>query len=153
MRFSTRTFIVLTALSAAFAASSAEGVEPVLEPGLWRTTVNSTTNGKPDPVQDFEECLGEQLKDLGAYFAPQLENPGDVDVKCERVKLPSKDRTVSYRMQCRGPGLTVEALTGVTVKNSGHFTVTLQIKSRTEEESALVVGKAEGRRIGACPGK
>lgn len=153
MRFSPRVFISIIGLSTAFAASSATGAQPALEPGMWRITLTTTTNGKPDPAQDSKECLGEELKDLAAYFAPQLENVENAEVKCERTQQPSKDREVSYRLQCRGAGLTVNALTSVTIQNPRHFTVTLRIDSRTPQESALVVGKGEGRRIGACAGK
>jgi hypothetical protein len=46
-------------------------------------------------------------------------------------------------MHCRGAGFTVDALTGVTVKNSRHFTVTIQTHSRTADESATVVAKGK----------
>ena len=45
--------------------------QTVLEPGLWRVTVNSTTNGRPEAEQDDQVCLEAELKDLGKYFAPE----------------------------------------------------------------------------------
>ena len=33
----------------------------------------STTNGKADPVQEQDECLRDELKDLASYFAPALD--------------------------------------------------------------------------------
>ncbi|MGQ0429923.1 MAG: DUF3617 domain-containing protein [Gammaproteobacteria bacterium] len=148
-----KAFIVAASLGTAFASPRAGGDDAVLEPGMWRLTLTSTTNGNPDPVQDFRQCLGEELKDLPAYFAPQLENPDNVELKCSRAQQPPTERELTYRMQCSGAGLTVDALTSVTIQDSHHFTVTLQINSRTEQESALVVGEGEGRWTGACPGK
>jgi hypothetical protein len=131
-----------------FATSNASSAQPALEPGLWRITVTSTTTGKPDPPQDSKQCLGEELQNLPAYFAPQLEGG---DAECERTQPPAKDRQLTYRMKCRGADFTVDALTGVTIQNSRHFTMTIQTQAQTAEESATVVAKGEGRRLGACP--
>ena len=150
MRCPAYAFVALASLVLVGTASSGTGSQPTLEPGMYRITFNSTSNGKPDPAQESSQCLGEELKDLAGYFAPQLE---EADATCERERQPSKDRDVTYHMQCRGTGLTLDALTGVTVENTRHFTVTMRIETQTNKESALVVGKGEGRRTGACPVK
>lgn len=150
MRFFASLFIAMTGLVSVFAASSAFADQPALEPGMYRIMFNSTTNAKADPPQDIKQCLGEELKDLVGYFAPRLE---DVEAKCERTRQPSKDREVLYRMQCSGAGITIDALTGATIENSRHFTITMRVQTRTKQESALVIGKGEGHLIGACPGK
>ncbi len=150
MGFSARAFISIAGLITVFAVPSAAGAQVALEPGMWRITVTSTTNGKPDPAQDSQECLGEELKDLATYFAPQLEG---AEVECKRTRQPSEERKVNYRMQCSATGLTVDALTSVTVEDSRHFTVTMRINSRTPQESASVVAKGKGSWTGACPVK
>lgn len=145
MRFFARVLIV-----GLFLASAAACAQPALEPGMWRITVTSTTNGKPDPDQTSEQCLGKELKDIASYFAPQLEG---VKAECKRRRQPSEDRKLAYRMQCSGAGFTVDALTSVTVESSRHFTVAMRINTRTGQESAIVVGKGEGHRTGACAGQ
>lgn len=150
MRCSALTFVAIASLVLVLAASSATGTQPALEPGMWRITLTSTTNGKADPAQESTQCLGEELKDLAGYFAPQLE---EADATCERERQPSKDRGVTYRMHCRGTGLTVDALTGATIEDARHFTVTMRIETRTPNESALVIAKGKGRRTGTCPEK
>jgi hypothetical protein len=125
--------------------------QPSLEPGVWRVTVTSTTNGKPDPNQDSKECLRDELKDLAAYFAPQLE---EAKASCTRTRQPSEDpKNVAYRMQCSGEGFTVDALTSVVIEDARHFTVSMRIHSKTSQESAVVVAKGDARWTGACPGK
>ena len=52
--------------AAALGAGFARAAEPEMDPGNWKLHVASTTNGKPEPVQDTQECLGDELKDLGA---------------------------------------------------------------------------------------
>lgn len=152
MRFAGGVLVAIVGVVSVFASSSAACAQTPLEPGVWRITVTSTTNGKPDPKQESKECLGDELKDLASYFAPQLEG---AKATCKRTRQPEKDRTVAYRMQCSGEGFTVDALTSVTVVNSRHFTMSIRTDSRAPGESAVVVAKGEGRRIGACapPGK
>jgi Protein of unknown function (DUF3617) len=123
------------------------GSLPKMEPGMWQITVTSTANGKPEPKQDFKVCLGEELKDLAAYFAPQLEG---VQATCKRTRQPEADRKLGYRMQCSGADFTVDALTSVTIENSRHFTMSMRTDSRAPGESAIVVTQGEGRWIGAC---
>lgn len=141
--------IVILGVTTMFAVASAD-TQPALEPGLWRITLKSTTNGKPDPDQDSKECLGEELKDIAAYFAPQLEG---VEAQCTRTRHPSNDpKILAYRMHCTGPGFTTNAETSVTVENPRRFRLNLRIDSRAEPESATVVAKGEGTWISACPG-
>jgi hypothetical protein len=147
MRFAAGVLVAIAGVVSVFAPPRAVCAQAALEPGIWRITVTSTTNGKPDPKQDLKECLGEELKALASYFAPQLEG---AKATCKRTRQPEVDRKVGYRMQCSGAGFTVDALTSITVENSRHFTMSIRMDSRTKRESAIVVAKGEGRRIGAC---
>jgi hypothetical protein len=116
---------------------------------MWKISVTSTTNGKSNPKEDTDQCLGEELKDLTSYFAPQLEG---AQADCTKTLQPSKDpNQVAYRMQCRGAGFTVDALTSVTFEDSRHFTMTMRIDSRAPQESAVVVANGDGQRTGTCP--
>jgi hypothetical protein len=134
--------------AAAFVACIAWAAQPELEPGNWKLHVVSTTNGRPEPVQNTEECLGDELKDLGAYFAPDLEG---VKAKCKRARLPSSDpKKLIFRMQCTGSGFTTDITTTTTIESSRHFTASMRINSKTKTESALVVADADARWVGAC---
>jgi len=135
---------------AALAVCTAWAAQPELEPGNWKLHVVSTTNGKPEPVQNTEECLRDELKDLGSYFAPSLEG---MKARCKKTRQPSSDpRKLDYRMQCSGSGFTIDAMITVTIENSRHFTASMRINSKTKRESAAVVADAEGRWAGACKG-
>ncbi len=141
-----RSFQFLAA--AAFAACTAWAATPELEPGNWKLHVVSTTNGKPEPVQNTEECLVDELKDLGAYFAPDLEG---VKAKCKKTRLPSSDpKKLIYRTQCTGSGFTTDITATVTIESSRHFTASLRMHTKTKTESALVVADADARWAGAC---
>ncbi len=123
-----------------------------LEPGSWKLKVSSTINGKPEPVQDSEECLGDELKDLAAYFAPSLEG---AKAQCKRAQRPTNDpRKLAYRIQCSGSGFTMNADTSVTIESPRRFTGTMRIASKTKTESAVVLADIEGNWTGPCkPGQ
>ena len=127
---------------------AAWAAQPELEPGNWKLQVSTTTNGKPEPVQSSQECLGDELKDLASYFAPELEG---VKAKCSKQRRPSKDpRQMAFRTRCAGGGFTSDIDATVTTESSRHFTATMRINSRTRTEAALVVANVEGRWAGAC---
>jgi hypothetical protein len=122
-----------------------------LEPGRWTLRVVSTTNGKQDAAQESEQCLGDELKDLGSYFAPQLQG---AEADCERAKESTDDsRKIVHRMHCTGADFTVAATTTVTIMDSRRFTASIQVDSKTPTGSSSVVADAEGRWTGACKAK
>ena len=125
--------------------------QTVLEPGMWRVTVNSTTNGQPQPPQDEEVCLEAELKDLAKYFSPEFEG---VQAKCKRAKQPTSDpNSLSYRMTCTGTAskFTSEVQSNVILVSATHFKLSLKMNTKTPKESALVVAEGEAKRIGPCP--
>ncbi len=111
--------------------------------------MESSVNGKPEPEENTEDCLrADQLKDLGAYFAPDLEG---VKAKCTRARKPSSDpRQLIYHMRCAGSGFTTEMDATVTIEGPRRFVAEIRMNSKTRKESALVLTKAEGRWTGAC---
>jgi Protein of unknown function (DUF3617) len=135
--------VACTAL-AAYAASA----QVQLEPGTWTLRVVTTTNGKADLVQNSEQCLGDELKNLGSYFAPQLEG---AEADCKRTQEPTGDpRKIVHRLECTGDGFTMAAATTVTLVDSRQFTANIRIDTKTQTESASVVADAEGRWTGVC---
>jgi hypothetical protein len=139
---------VLAAGMLAGAGASAETVE--LEPGLWRLDTATTTNGAADPAQHTQACLrSEELKDLGAYFTPVLE---EAEADCKTTQQSATDpRRLDYAMHCAGAGFTVDAKTDVTIESPRRFRANVRIETRTERESAVVVAEVEGNRAGECP--
>jgi len=120
---------------------------PALEPGNWMFSLRSVTDGKPEPAQTGEQCLGEQLKDPAAYFAPRVDNP---EAKCENKRLEPSPNTIEFGLRCQGPGYTVEGLTRVTIVDSRHFTIEARILTRSMTASRLVVSTGEALRTGNC---
>jgi uncharacterized protein DUF3617 len=140
---------ILFVLAAVVAGGNAWGAQAGLEPGNWKLKVASTVNGKPEPEQKTQDCLrADQLKDLGAYFAPDLEG---VKAKCTKAQQPTGDATkLAYKMRCTGSGFTMEMDAGVSIESPRHFVADIRMHTKTRKESALVVAKAEGRWDGAC---
>jgi len=146
-----RRLLVLATASAASATTLAQGQQQiVLTPGLWRVTATSTTNGKPEPDQDEEVCLDAELKDLGKYFAPELEG---VRAKCARTKRPTGSPNIhAYRLNCTGidSKFTTEMQTNVVIVSATHFKLNMRIDTKTPTETAVVLAEGESKRVGAC---
>ena len=139
----------MLALICLLVAGNAWGAQPGLEPGNWKLKVTSSVNGKPEPEQNTEDCLrAAQLKDLGAYFAPDLEG---VKAKCTKTQKPTGDATkLAYQMRCTGSGFTLNMDAGVSIESPRHFVADIRMHTKTKKESALVVAKAEARWDGPC---
>ena len=100
----------------------------VMEPGNWRLKTTSSTNGKAEPPQDQEECLGDELKDLNSYFAPELEG---VKAKCRRAQRKTLDKSIAYTMKCTGDKFTIEMESAVKIESPKRFTFPSRISSFT----------------------
>lgn len=118
-----------------------------MERGNWHITTHVTTNGKPEPVQVQDECLGDELKDLAAYFSPALEG---VNAKCDRTPRKAGANSIAYKMKCTGKGFTMESESEVIVQGPKKFIANLKMDTKTAKERAVVVAKAEGNHTGAC---
>ncbi len=109
--------------------------------------VETITNGKAEPPRTGEECLREELKDLGAFFKPKLEG---VEAKCETTRRSTSPKTITYRMNCRGPAFVMVGETRVTIEDSRRFTLNMQLQTRTMTKSVKMVSVGEALRTGAC---
>ncbi len=132
--------------TAAFSALSADA--PRLDPGNWRVRVTSITNGVADPAQDAQVCLGDELKDLAAYFSPELEG---VAARCTRTRLRSDDpRVILHRLRCAGKGFTYELEGRVTIVSPTRFTLSMRSLAKTATETGVVSAQGQGDHLGAC---
>jgi hypothetical protein len=116
-------------------------------PGNWNITTHVTTNGKVEPVQVQDECLKDELKDLAAYFAPNLEG---AQAKCDRVPQKAPANSIAYKMRCIGMGFTLDSESEVTILGPRRFTANLKMDTKTAKEHAVVIAKAEGNHTGPC---
>jgi hypothetical protein len=137
-------------LAVAIAAPACAAAQVKMEEGNWHITTKATTNGKPEPVQEQDECLRDELKDLAAYFAPALEG---VQADCKRTPQKTASGTIAYKMRCTGRGFTLEAQSEVKVAGPKEFTAMLKMDTKTSKERAVVVANAVGRHTGACKAK
>ena len=137
-------------LAAAMAVPGLALAQPKLDEGNWHITTRATTNGKPEPEQEQDECLRDELKDLAAYFSPSLEG---VQASCRRTPQKAPDGTIAYKMRCTGKGFTMDASSEVKIAGPREFTALLRMDTKTAKERAVVEARAEGRHTGACKPK
>lgn len=134
-------------LAAAMAMPGLALAQSKLDEGNWHITTRATTNGKPETVQEQDECLRDELKDLAAYFSPTLEG---VAAKCTRTPQKAPDGTIAYKLRCAGKGFTMDASSEVKIAGARQFTAILRMDTKTSKERAVVEARAEGRHTGPC---
>lgn len=138
--------IAVSVVAVALGAASADA--PRLDPGNWRVRVSSITNGVADPAQDSVVCLGDELKDLAAYFALEFEGAA---ARCTRKRLRSGDpKVILHRLRCTGTGFTYEAEGRVTIVSPTRFTLTMRSLAKTAKETGIVSAEGQGDHLGAC---
>jgi hypothetical protein len=138
---------VVTLVALAAMAPVAHGQGATLEPGNWMFSIQSVTNGRPDAPLQGEDCLENQLKDLGTYFAPKLDG---ADAQCETARKPDGGKTMEYVMKCRGAGFTAVATTRITIEDSRRVTLRSLVETKTMQGESRVVSSGEALRTGAC---
>lgn len=136
--------VIAFACTGALAAPAAA----TLEPGNWRLTVKSTTNGVDDASEE-EVCLrADELRDLARYFAPALEG---VQATCTTVRQPGgAPGIIRHRLRCTGNGFTYEATSEITVQTPARFLMSFDSRARTARETGVVSMRAEAVRLGPC---
>jgi hypothetical protein len=140
--------LALCCLVAPTIPATASAAAPTLEPGLWKVTFHSSTDGKANPVDESSPCLRDELADVAAYFAPALE---ELQAECKNTRQPSTPNEIAYRMHCVGRNFTIEALTKAVLETSHRFTVSLRVETKTARSTELVVGSGTAVRTGECP--
>jgi hypothetical protein len=118
-----------------------------MQPGNWHIVTHATTNGKADPVQEQDECLKDELKDLAGYFSPGLEG---VEAKCTRTPQKAPANSIAYKMRCTGNGFTADMESQVNVVDSKRFTATLKMDTKAANEHSVVTARIEGVHTGDC---
>jgi hypothetical protein len=139
-------FLALAA-SLALLPAAAQAPAPTLDPGLWALRIVTTTNGKDEKTESSQQCLGDELKDLGNYFSPKLE---DVQAECKRQRQPAGDKQISHTLECKGANFTMSAATLVNIESERAFSAAMRVDSKAGSESAQIAAKIEGQRLGPC---
>jgi hypothetical protein len=147
MRILEKHGFLAAAAALALLPAAAQAPVPALESGLWALKVTSTTTGKSEQSETTEQCLGDELKDLGSYFSPKLQ---DVQAECQRLRQPAGEQQISHTLECKGANFTMSVATLVNIEGARAFSAAMRMDSKTGADVSHIAAKIEGKRTGPC---
>ncbi len=138
--------IVLTgAFAFAVSAASADGIEP----GLWKITSRTESDGAASPPHESSKCLtAEQTSDLAITFSPISSTINSV---CAPIERSLKGPLLTWHLVCKGQ-LNMDLSGEFNFDSSHHYTGT--VRTRAEMPGMPMVDSrntVEGQWVSACP--
>lgn len=130
---------ILFAVSPVYAA-------PDMQDGMWEITSKTEIQGlppgsmPPNMSHTMKQCMTRQ----DAVPHDQLKNPS-----CKMIDTKVDGNTVSWNMQCKNNGGTVES-TGKITYSGNTFSGETRVNTSGSGQKMKMVQKMSGRRIGDC---
>jgi hypothetical protein len=82
------------------ATGMSAGMADGIEPGLWRITAQSESNGMAGPPHESSKCLtADETRDLAATFSPI---PRTINSDCAPIERTLDGTKLSWHLVCRG---------------------------------------------------
>ncbi|HZP78029.1 MAG TPA: DUF3617 family protein [Pseudolabrys sp.] len=132
-------------LAAALFALPAFAADPP-QPGMWKVTVRSETNGAVTAERSDDRCLtADALKSIEKSFAPEQ------GANCKRLSYEWTGQRLSWRIACTVP-IAMDNSGWYAFDNPQHYTGEIVVKMIIPGGvDMLSHTRLEGQRIGDCP--
>jgi Protein of unknown function (DUF3617) len=120
-----------------------------IEPGLWKITTTTRSNGETGSPHESSKCLtAEETRDLATTFSPVSRT---VNSTCSPIERTLTGARLGWRLTCKGQ-IDMELSGDFNFDSPRHYTGTLRSKAAMagmltiDSESTL-----EGQWVSACP--
>jgi len=125
-------------------SACADGVEP----GLWKITTLTVSNGVAAPPRESTRCLtAEQTADIAATFSPVAQT---INSECAPIERSLVGGKLSWRLVCKGQ-LDMELTGEFNFDNARHYTATVRTRAQIAGmPMANAVNSIEGAWVSAC---
>ncbi len=138
-----RTFALVALFSGAAAPAFADGIEP----GLWKITVQTKSEGMVSPPHELAKCLtADETRDLGTTFSPV---PRMVNSECAPIERTLDGAHLNWRLVCKGQ-LNVELTGAFNFDSTRHYTATVHTQAAIGGQTIDTLDMLEGRWVSAC---
>ena len=143
-----KVFVLAAAAWLAVLTTSSRADEGI-QPGLWKITTISLSNGVQMPQRVNSRCLTvEQANNLADTFSPQF---GGVNTTCERTDYKKSAQKMTWRLQCRGQ-MNMDTVAEFTFFSPLRYTATISTKGWVANQQILDSRVAlQGEYVGGCP--
>jgi len=161
MNTSIKSALVFTATLAAISTGTASAATASLEPGEWKTTIqtdmsNANIPGLPvgiklpaKPAMNYTWCYKpEPGKDMGQTLADNA-NRNSQGQKCNMLENKSSGNNVHYKMHCTGPQGDAN-ITGDFSVNGKKYNGTTQLQMNSPMGAMQLSSTMTGEYVGPC---
>ena len=137
--------VMFAAVTLVASAAFADGIDP----GLWKITTHTESDGVAGPTHESSKCLtAEQTNDLGATFSPVATT---INSDCAPMERSLKGPLLTWHLVCTGQ-LNMELSGSFDFDSPHHYTGTVQSKAEMQGMPNVdSQNTIEGEWVSACP--
>lgn len=133
----------LIALSIPGSSAFADGIEP----GFWKITAQTKSEGMLSPPHESAKCLSEdETKDLATTFSPV---PRMVNSECAPIERKLDATRLDWRLVCKGQ-LNVELTGAFNFDSTHHYTATVHTHADIGGQTIDTLDMIEGRWVSSA---
>jgi hypothetical protein len=137
------TFAVVAVVSPVAQAALADGIEP----GLWKITVQTKSEGMVSPPHESAKCLtADETRDLATTFSPV---PRMINSECTPIERALDGVRLNWRLVCKGQ-LNVELTGAFNFDSARHYTATVRTQAAMGGQTIDSLDVLEGQWVSAC---
>src|ERR1700733_15400446 len=137
------TFAVVGVVSGVAQAALADGIEP----GLWKITVQTKSEGMVCPPHESAKCLpADETRDLATTFSPV---PRMINSECTPIERTLDGARLNWRLVCKGQ-LNVELTGAFNFDSARHYTATVRTQAAIGGQTIDSLDVLEGQWVSAC---
>ncbi len=134
---------VLVALLAGAAPALADGIEP----GIWKITVQTKSEGVVSPPHESAKCLtADETRDLATTFSPVSRM---INSECAPIERTLDGGRLNWRLVCKGQ-LNVELTGAFNFDSARHYTATVRTQAAIGGQTIDSLDMLEGQWVSAC---
>jgi|SRR5271169_1790692 hypothetical protein len=134
---------VFIGLLSAVAIARADGIEP----GLWRITGQTKSEGVVSPPHESSKCLtADETRDLATTFSPV---PRTINSECAPIERKLDGTRLNWRLACKGQ-LNVELTGAFNFDSTRHYTAIVRTQAAIGGQTIDSLDMLEGQWVSAC---
>jgi Protein of unknown function (DUF3617) len=133
----------LVALCIPVSAALADGIEP----GLWKITAQTKSQGMVSSPHESTKCLTEdETKDLATTFSPV---PRMINSECAPIDRKLEGGKLDWHLVCKGQ-LNVELTGAFNFDSAHHYTASVSTHATIGDQVMDTLDMLEGQWVSAC---
>jgi hypothetical protein len=140
----------VAALTAALSITSSARADSLnAKPGLWTTTVQSTSNGRSQPPRTGSRCI--RPDDIQAANRGFMLDPNAPNNPCKRTDFHATSTSIDWKYECSGQ-IAMISVGLIKFDSPEHYTGTVTMKGTVMGNPIDNMIRMDGKWVGACTG-